>query len=83
MAEAVVDQNLGDFDPSVFNDRYQDALLELVKAKVAGKVYEVVEDNPAGGEVVSLMDALRQSVEMEKKPPAKSAKRKAAKKTTG
>ncbi len=81
LGEALVDQHLGAFDPEEFTDRYAEAVLDLVKAKVAGKSFEVIEDRAPKGDVVSLMDALRQSVESaEKKPPAKKAARAKTKK---
>lgn len=81
LGEALVDQHLGAFDPEEFTDRYAEAVLDLVKAKVAGKSFEVIEDRAPKGDVVSLMDALRQSVESaEKKPPAKNAARAKTKK---
>ena len=82
LAEALIEQNMGEFDPAVFTDRYSEAVLELVKAKIAGETIEIVEEKAMAGEVISLMDALRQSVEAadEKKPPAKRVARKAKKK---
>ncbi len=81
LGEALVDQHLGAFDPEEFTDRYAEAVLELVKAKVAGKTFEVIEDRAPKGDVVSLMDALRQSVESaEKKPAAKTTARAKTKK---
>ncbi len=74
-----------EFDPAVFTDRYSEAVLELVKAKIAGETFEIVEEKAMAGEVISLMDALRQSVEAAdaKKPPAKSVARRAKKKKAG
>ena len=43
--------------------RYSEAVLELVKSKLTGETYEIVEEKATAGEVISLMDALRQSVE--------------------
>ena len=85
LAEKLIDQNLGEFDPNEFADRYGDAVLELVKSKVEGRPAEFAEDAPQAANIVSLMDALKQSVEgggeaaEEQKAPAKP-KRRAAKK---
>ena len=50
----------GHFDPSKFEDRYESALLALIKAKRAGKKPPVVsEERPSN--VINLMDALRRS----------------------
>ena len=37
LANHIIDKKKGKFDPSKFDDRYEDALLELIKAKKAGK----------------------------------------------
>ena len=75
LAEMIIDQHEGAFDPSVFNDRYQEALLELVKSKIKGG-RPVIAKAPERGKVINLMDALKKSLE-EQKPPAASKPRKA------
>jgi DNA end-binding protein Ku len=54
------------FDPSQFEDRYEHALIQLIKAKQAGKAPPKAAE-PAPSNVVNLMDALRKSVQAEKK----------------
>jgi DNA end-binding protein Ku len=76
LAEKLIEQKSGKFDPSEFRDRYQDAVIELVKAKVKGQE-PVIAKAPERGKVINLMDALRRSLE-EHKPPAKSKPRKTA-----
>lgn len=73
LAEQLVDKKSGPFEPASFTDRYQDALLDLVKAKIAGEE-PVVAKAPERGKVINLMDALKLSVGEagEPKPPAKS-----------
>jgi DNA end-binding protein Ku len=78
LAEKLIEQKSGKFDPSEFRDRYQDAVLEMVKAKVKGQE-PVIAQAPERGKVINLMDALRRSLG-EEKPPAKSKPRKAAEK---
>jgi DNA end-binding protein Ku len=79
LAEALIDKKSGKFDPSEFRDRYQEALLEVVKAKVKGQE-PVIAKAPERGKVVNLMDALKRSLDEgeARKPPAKSQPRKAA-----
>jgi DNA end-binding protein Ku len=79
LAEALIDKKSGKFDPSEFKDNYQEALLELVKAKIKGQE-PVVAKAPERGKVVNLMDALKRSLDEgeARKPPAKSRERKAA-----
>ena len=76
LAEMIIDQHAGSFDSEGFEDRYQTALLELVKAKLKGAA-PVVAKAPERGNVVNLMDALKQSLEERsaRKPPAKSKRR--------
>jgi DNA end-binding protein Ku len=78
LAEALIDKKSGKFDPSEFKDNYQDALLELVKAKIKGQE-PVMAKAPERGKVVNLMDALKRSLDdgEAKKPPARSQPRKA------
>ena len=79
LASALIEQKSGAFDPSEFKDRYHDAVVEMVKAKVNGQE-PVLAKAPERGKVINLMDALRQSLNADKKPPAKSQPRKAAEK---
>jgi DNA end-binding protein Ku len=77
LAEKLIEQKSGKFDPSEFRDRYQDAVIEMVKAKVKGQE-PVLAKAPERGKVINLMDALRQSLDDSRKPPAQSKPRKSA-----
>jgi DNA end-binding protein Ku len=84
LATHIVNTKSGHFDPSVFEDRYENALVDLLKKKEAG---EKIEPSPevAAPRVVNLMDALRASIDAEtKKAPAPSteARRPAKKKAS-
>jgi DNA end-binding protein Ku len=89
IAEKIIEQLEGEFDPSEFNDRYEDALRKLIKEKEKnhGRIAKVEE--PKEAEVIDLMEALRRSLgeggERRKTTTrAKPAARKApAKKTPG
>jgi non-homologous end joining protein Ku len=50
------------FDPSTFKDEYEDALKTLVRRKAAGKPVKLAEREERPGNVISLMDALQQSL---------------------
>jgi DNA end-binding protein Ku len=76
LAERLIEQKSGRFDPSEFRDRYQEAVIEMVKAKVKGQE-PVLAKAPERGKVINLMDALKRSLE-EAKPAAESKPRKAA-----
>jgi DNA end-binding protein Ku len=78
LAEQLIEQKSGAFQPSDFTDRYEEALLEVVRAKMKGE-QPVVAKAPERGKVINLMDALKQSLSGgEMKPPAPSKRRKAA-----
>ena len=62
LATHIVKTKAGHFEPSKFEDQYEDALKELLKKKQEGKPIERPE-RPKPTNVVNLMDALRQSVE--------------------
>src|ERR1700710_532473 len=62
LAVHILDSKAAHFDPSKFKDEYENALKTLVKRKAAGKPVKVVEREERPDNVVSLMDALRQSL---------------------
>src|ERR1043166_8067552 len=61
LAEHILESKRGHFDPSKFEDRYEDALRALIKAKRAGKEPPAPSE-PKPSNVINLMDALRRSV---------------------
>ena len=62
LASHIVETKAGHFDPGKFDDRYEDALKDLLKKKQEGKPIERPERREPTN-VVNLMDALRRSVE--------------------
>jgi len=85
LAGHIIDTKKAKFDPSRFEDRYQDAVVELIRAKRAGRPVPA-PPTPRPSNVVSLMDALRRSVagdhgaasDTKPRPRAQSAARKPA-----
>ena len=74
LATHIVNTKSGHFDPAQFEDRYENALVELLKKKEAGEKIEPAKAEPAP-RVVNLMDALRASLDAAgKKAPAPSVK---------
>ena len=60
LAKHIIATKRGEFDPKSFDDRYEAALAEVVRAKVEGR--PLPESKPAPPtNVVNLLDALRQS----------------------
>jgi DNA end-binding protein Ku len=89
IAEKIIEQQSGDFDPEEFTDRYEDALRALIDEKKKGKPVRpakpVEEDD---GKVVDLMEALRKSLggggaPRERAQRFTTAKRKQGKKPAG
>jgi DNA end-binding protein Ku len=64
LAGHIVESKAGHFDPKKFEDRYERALTELIRRKQAGKPIERPQE-PKRTNVVSLMDALRKSLQTE------------------
>ena len=62
MAEQLIEQYTGTFDPSEYSDTYRDALCEIIKAKRKGEEVRV-EAEPEPEAPTDLMEALRASVE--------------------
>lgn len=85
IAEKIIEQKEGPFDPSKFNDRYEDALRDLIAEKKKGKGRTVKAEEPEDTNVVDLMAALKKSLEakggaMKKAAPKKAAAKAPAKK---
>jgi DNA end-binding protein Ku len=79
LAAHIVDSKTTKFDPAKFEDHYETALLEMLRAKQAGRVIQLPKEEPAPHRVVNLMDALRASIgaETQKKPAAASTRSRA------
>jgi DNA end-binding protein Ku len=76
IAGAIIRQRTGNFDPSTYRDRYQEALQQLIEAKMKGltiKPRTVSTPTP----VIDLMAALKRSLAQEPSAPEqRTAKRK-------
>jgi DNA end-binding protein Ku len=85
LATHIVETKKGKFEPDKFEDRYEDALKDLLRKKQKGEKIERPKEQ-APSNVINLMDALRQSVKAERgggerpKPARSSGGRRAAKK---
>jgi DNA end-binding protein Ku len=79
LAKHIIEKMTGEFQPDQFEDRYEKALIELIRSKQKGMP---VKPQPTHRQtnVVNLMDALRRSVEGDKaagagkKPPSGAAR---------
>jgi DNA end-binding protein Ku len=85
LAGHIIDTKASHFDPAKFEDHYENALVELLRRKQAGRAIEPIKDEaPPPQRVINLMDALRASIGGEaagKKPPAPSTKTRAGGRT--
>jgi len=70
LAKQLVDTLSTSFDKIDFEDRYRDALIELVEQKVEGKQVVSLDEEEQERPVVDIMDALKKSIEESKKKTA-------------
>jgi DNA end-binding protein Ku len=77
LANHIIDTKRGTFEPAKYEDRYEAALVELVKAKIEGKPIPKPKA-AAPGKVIDLMQALRESAGMAKKTASKTKSPKSA-----
>src|SRR6266480_1644311 len=70
LAEHILDTKAGHFDPAEFEDRYETAVVEMLKQKQAGMPVRKEAPIAPPSTVVNLMDALRRSIQNER-PAAK------------
>ena len=70
LAEKLIEQKVTAFDPKAYEDRYEIALMAMIKEKLKGHK-PIVAAAPERGNVINLMDALKASLG-EAKPAAKS-----------
>ena len=69
IAAVIVRKKKGAFAPAEFHDRYEEAMIELIRAKAEGRTPKKVQA-PVPEKVVNLMDALRASARAAQHPPA-------------
>jgi DNA end-binding protein Ku len=81
LAKHILETKPGHFNPDKFKDRYETALKKLVKRKAAGKKIEAAEPEERNGNVIDLMEALRNSVKGSKasKPKKRAGRKRSAK----
>ena len=81
LAKHIIAKMSGKFEPEQFEDRYENALIELIRSKQKGMPIKPQPTHRTTN-VINLMDALRRSVEGETKGAAKSGAQKAEAKKT-
>jgi DNA end-binding protein Ku len=73
LAEHILATKAGDFDPAQFKDRYEEAVVELIRKKQANIPVKTEKEELPPPNVINLMDALRQSVRAAASAPAAGA----------
>jgi DNA end-binding protein Ku len=76
LAKHIVEKKSGAFEPELFEDHYETALIDLINKKRSGAPIAAKSTPKTGGNVINLMDALKKSIANEKDavPAAKVAK---------
>jgi len=74
LAEKLIEQKVTKFDPRAYEDRYETALMEMIREKLKGHK-PIIAAAPERGNVINLMDALKASLGQAK--PAAPSKSKA------
>src|SRR5271156_4167939 len=78
LAEQILQSKATDFDPAQFVDRYEEAVVAMLKKKQAGRPVSREGATPRPQNVANLMDALRRSIAEERAastPPKKGRQR--------
>ncbi len=65
LARHIIEQKAGHFEPETFEDRYENAVVDLIRQKEAGRPV-THREAPREGNVINLMDALRRSLASER-----------------
>jgi DNA end-binding protein Ku len=80
LAEKLIEQKVTHFDPKAYEDRYETALMAMIKEKLKGHK-PIIAAAPERGNVINLMDALKASLGQSKPAaPSKSKSEPAAEK---
>ena len=83
LARHIVEQKSGSFEPEQFEDRYEQALIDLINKKRNGLGTTTKAAPKTGGNVINLMDALKRSLAGEKKTAPAKTQEKDKQKTKG
>ncbi len=78
IASRIIEQLEGAFEPETFRDRYEDALRELIQAKVKGKAPKVAAPEPEDTDVGDLMAMLKKSLQASAAPARRAPAKKEA-----
>jgi DNA end-binding protein Ku len=77
LAEKLIEQKVTHFDPKAYEDRYETALMAMIKEKLKGHK-PIIAAAPERGNVINLMDALKASLGQAKPAAPSKSKSEAA-----
>jgi DNA end-binding protein Ku len=77
LAEKLIEQKVTHFDPKAYEDRYETALMAMIKEKLKGHK-PIIAAAPERGNVINLMDALKASLGQAKPAAPSKSKGEAA-----
>jgi DNA end-binding protein Ku len=80
IAEQLIDSLTTEWKPARYEDTYRERVLDLVRRKGKGQVIDVERPKQEDAKVVDLVEALQRSLDA-RKPPARAATKKPAKRT--
>ena len=84
LAEHILDSKTADFDPAAFHDRYEEAIVAMLRTKQAGMPAETSQPASASeSNVIDLMEALKRSIAGTPKPAEVIKAKKPRKKLEG
>jgi len=66
LAKELIKRKAGKFEPEQFKDEYNEAVWELINAKLEHRAPEIVTELPGSAKVINIMDALKKSVQQGK-----------------
>lgn len=74
LAQHIIDKKATTFDPAKFDDKYEEALIELIRARKAGRKAPKARAAAKPSNVVNLFDALKKSLAADNDEGAPAAK---------
>lgn len=75
LAKELIKRKTGKFEPEALKDKYNEAVWELIQAKLEDRAPEIVTEMPGSAKVINIMDALKKSVQQGKGASKEAAKR--------
>jgi DNA end-binding protein Ku len=70
LAVELIERKSGAFEPEKFKDEYNEAVWELINAKLEHRAPAIITGEPGTAKVINIMDALKRSVKQQGKAPA-------------